>query len=63
MRDIILKYFNKIDFDIMENDLEPFIQYALHHYYNVEPKYEEGFKPPYYFKTLIFLMDKELQID
>lgn len=63
MRDIILKYFNKIDFDIMDDHLEPFIEYAMHHYYNVEPKYEEGFKIPKYFKTLIFLMDKELQID
>ena len=47
----------------MDEHLEPFIEYALHHYYNVEPNYEEGFKPPKYFKTLIFLMDKELQID
>ena len=63
MRDIILKYFNKIDFEIMDEHLEPFIQYALNHYYNIEPIYDCGFKPPKYFKTLIFLMNKEIQYD
>jgi len=61
MRDIILSFLNTLDFEIEDEHLEPFIQYALNYYFDIEPKYEDDdFRPPKYFKTLIFLMDKTM---
>jgi hypothetical protein len=58
MRDKIITFLNTLDFEIEDEHLEPFIMFVNHKLCGIEPSYEEGFKPPKYFKTLLFLMNK-----
>jgi hypothetical protein len=57
MRDKIITFLNDIDFEIEDDHLEPFIMFVNHKLYGIEPSYDD-FKPPKYFKTLLFLMNK-----
>jgi hypothetical protein len=58
MRDKIITFLNTLDFEIQDDHLESFVMFVNHKLCGVAPSYEEGFKPPKYFKTLLFLMNK-----
>jgi hypothetical protein len=57
MRDIILSFLNTLDFEIKDEDLESFIMFINKRVYGIE--YLEEEKPPKYFRTLLFLYNKE----
>lgn len=56
MRDKVITFLNNINFEIEDEHLEPFIMFVNYKLYGIEPSYD--FKPPHYFKTLLFLMNK-----
>jgi hypothetical protein len=57
MRDIILSFLNTLDFEMEDEDVEHFIQYVNYKILNIEYEFDE--RPPKYFRTLLFLFNKE----
>ena len=57
MRDKILSFLNTLDFEMNDEHVEPFIMFINKRVYGIE--YLEEEKPPKYFKTLLFLYNKE----
>ena len=57
MRDIILSFLNKLDFEMDDEHVEPFIMFINNRVYGID--YLEEEKPPKYFRTLLFLFNKE----
>ena len=55
MRDKIISFLNILDFEMDDEHLEDFIQYISCKILNID---YEG-RPPKYFKTLLFLFNKE----
>ena len=58
MRDIILNELNNLDFEIKDEDLEPFINYVLHKHCNKE--LNELTVIPKYFKVLFNIIKKNI---
>ena len=58
MRDIILSFLNTLDFEMEDEHVEHFIMFMCDKLYGIEPNYDD-FKPPKYFRTLLFLFNKE----
>lgn len=68
MRDKILSFLNTLDFEMNDEHVEPFIMFInkrvkkTHKEGGSEPlgsEYLEEEKPPKYFRTLLFLFNKE----
>jgi hypothetical protein len=57
MRDKILSFLKNINFEMDDEHVEPFIMYMCKMLYGID--YLEEEKPPKYFKTLLFLFNKE----
>jgi len=55
MRDKILSFLRNIDFEMNDDHLEEFIEYVSCKILNIDYEY----KVPKYFKTLLFLFNKE----
>jgi hypothetical protein len=58
MRDIILNEFKKIDFEIKDEDLEPFIDYVNYNLFNIKPSLKNEHKR--YFKVLFSIIKKNI---
>jgi hypothetical protein len=57
MRDKILSFLNTLEFEMNDEHLEDFIMFMNYKLYGIKPNYEG--RPPKYFKTLLFLFNKE----
>lgn len=57
MRDKILSFLNTLEFEMDDEHVEPFIQFMNYKINGIDYEFDE--RPPRYFRTLLFLFNKE----